>query len=401
MKIAVVSSYPQKGSTHGPLTVGGASYTKNLLTALSRIGIESDVYADVLESTSLESLGNSTIHRVWKRFSYPSLLKLARKLFTKPRTPLIVSLEAYMFGSLTHLSFFYLILLALRFLKNIPIIIIAHQVPDAYLFAGSPYIVQTIQHRLSQLMYVFLHMISSKIIVFESSLRDNFVFTSKTCVIPHAVEAQSPIPSRVARKQLSLPMSTRVILFFGYIAEYKGLERLLDTWPANGSSNIQLVLAGGPNMHHETNRIYREFIRKIAAKAEAKNIRITGFVQEKDIPLYFSASDCVIVPYDRFFSSSGPLSLASSYEKPLILSQELLPYSQSEDFAQAMGVSDISIDELFVPINRKSLSNALEHVFAHHKKYVSFSKELKKRRSMQNVARMYEKIISEINMSSI
>ena len=396
MKIAVVSSYPQKGSTHGALTVGGASYTKNLLMALSRIGIESDVYADVITDTASESLGNNTVHRVWKRFSFSSLVKVGEKLFTKPQTPLIISLEAYMFGSLAHLAFFYLILLTLRLFRGTPIIIIAHQVTDAHFFAGLSRVVQTIRHRLSQLMYVFLHGISSRIIVFESSLKDNLVFSTKTFVIPHAVETQKPASLTLARKQLAPPHSARIVLFFGYIAEYKGLDRLLDAWPSDESLNMQLVLAGGPNMHHETNREYRGFVRKIVAKAEAKNVHITGFVQEKDIPLYFSASDCVIVPYDRFFSSSGPLSLASSYEKPLLLSQELMSYIQSEDFAQAMEASGIGADELFVPINRKSLPTALEHVFVHHKKYVNFSKELKKRRSMHNVARMYEKIISEI-----
>ena len=54
-----------------------------------------------------------------------------------------------------------------------------------------------------------------------------------------------------------------------------------------------------------------------------KRISMTGFVPEENISNYYSVADLCMIPYREFISSSGPLSLALSYQRPVILSKEL------------------------------------------------------------------------------
>jgi len=71
-------------------------------------------------------------------------------------------------------------------------------------------------------------------------------------------------------------------------------------------------------------------LEKTASRNKSK-IRITGFLNEKEIPLYYKACDLVLFPYRVFMSSSGPLSLVFSAGKPFLISRDLEGIFDNED----------------------------------------------------------------------
>jgi glycosyltransferase involved in cell wall biosynthesis len=118
-----------------------------------------------------------------------------------------------------------------------------------------------------------------------------------------------------ARKALALPPSGRIILFFGFIRHYKGLDLLLKAMAEDKvkDEHIKLVVAGE---FYEDEGAYRQLIKE--NRLEETIILKTGFIPDDQVRFYFSAADCVIQPY-RNATQSGVTPLAYHFEKPMIV----------------------------------------------------------------------------------
>ena len=101
-----------------------------------------------------------------------------------------------------------------------------------------------------------------------------------------------------------------VILFFGLLRSYKGLDLLLEAFQR--MEGAELWIAGMPRMPIEP-------LRAAAAKA-AGNVRfIPRFISDPEIPAYFRRADVVVLPY-REIEQSGVLYTALAFGKPIVLS---------------------------------------------------------------------------------
>ena len=142
---------------------------------------------------------------------------------------------------------------------------------------------------------------------------------SKITVIPHGTYVQycpdqdaSPIR---AKAQLGLPAQGRVILFFGTIAPYKGLDLLIEAFARlrDEDANTYLVIAGKPL---EDFAPYRRRIQELnLVDRVLLDLRYIPFAE---FPKYFSAADLVAFPYRRI-SQSGVLQLAYAYRRPVVV----------------------------------------------------------------------------------
>ena len=123
----------------------------------------------------------------------------------------------------------------------------------------------------------------------------------------------SPLSKSEARKLLGIP-NEKVVLFFGYIRPYKGVDLLLEAMkllPA--SENIRLLLVGE---FYENEERYRKFIRRNDLE-HAVNV-VSEYVPNAEVPKYFSAADCVVLPY-RSATQSGIVQIAYNFDKPVIV----------------------------------------------------------------------------------
>lgn len=121
----------------------------------------------------------------------------------------------------------------------------------------------------------------------------------------------------LARKKLGLGLDEKVILYFGQIREYKGVDDLLEAFSlaSNKIKNLRLVIAGKSWV--DWNK-YQEIINrnKIANKVILK----IGYIPDRDVKHYFSAADLVVLPYKDFEAQSGVGSIAIGFGKPLLVS---------------------------------------------------------------------------------
>ena len=178
-----------------------------------------------------------------------------------------------------------------------------------------------LDHLFNLLVYkkadiLFVHSNSNKRTLAQQIKLDE----EKIKVVPHG-DFDFYIPDRIvtkseARKFFSLSQEQNVILFFGAVKEYKGLDILLNSlsFASMKINNLTLIIAGYPETR-ELELKYRNIISKLPK--EIKVIYHAKFIPDAEIAKYFIASDVVVLPYRRI-SHSGILHIAYSFGRPVI-----------------------------------------------------------------------------------
>jgi glycosyltransferase involved in cell wall biosynthesis len=115
-----------------------------------------------------------------------------------------------------------------------------------------------------------------------------------------------------ARAKLNIPLDKKVILFFGFIRKYKGLDILIEAMKDLDDEYL-LLIAG---------EVYGDF-KKYDEQIDKLNIRNKinlqiKYIPETEIPLYFSASDVCVLPY-RTATQSGIVGISYHFELPVIV----------------------------------------------------------------------------------
>lgn len=106
----------------------------------------------------------------------------------------------------------------------------------------------------------------------------------------------------------------KTILFFGFIRKYKGLMFLLDAMPdLIRKHNLKLIIAGE---FYESETPYRLKIKDLSISGNV--ILLSSFMPEDKVRYFFSACDCLVLPYIDA-TQSGIVPLAYFYDKPVIV----------------------------------------------------------------------------------
>ncbi|NJL19686.1 MAG: glycosyltransferase [Leptolyngbyaceae cyanobacterium SM1_3_5] len=138
----------------------------------------------------------------------------------------------------------------------------------------------------------------------------------KATVVPHGhyrTIYEEAIDRAEAKAILGLPPTGKIYLNLGMLRPYKGIERLLEVWRDHPeiTANHTLLIAGKPL----DDAYEQQLVKQVAATKGA--VLHPGFVKDNSIPVYFSAADVVILPFENILTS-GSLVLAMSYSKPII-----------------------------------------------------------------------------------
>ena len=144
--------------------------------------------------------------------------------------------------------------------------------------------------------------------------------------VPHPLYDNfgEPVSKMDARRELGIGNSESVILFFGFIRKYKGLDILLEAvkiLKANikyhpdsyRDSNIKLLIAGE---FYEDEKPYLEQIDRLGIRDSV--ILRTNFIPDSQVRYYLCAADVVVQPY-RNATQSGVTPLAYYFQKPMIV----------------------------------------------------------------------------------
>ncbi len=148
--------------------------------------------------------------------------------------------------------------------------------------------------------------------------KDVKTFTNKpSCVSPHPIYDHfgEAMPKVEARKILNLEENNKVILFFGFVRAYKGLDLLIDAMndPAIKEAGIKLIIAG------EFYEAPEPYLAQIESLKLTNTVSVYNkYIGEKAVKLYASAADFIIQPYKNA-TQSGVTPMAYHFLKPMLV----------------------------------------------------------------------------------
>jgi len=147
-----------------------------------------------------------------------------------------------------------------------------------------------------------------------------FAPTKPTQLVAHPLYDNfgEKVSKEEARLKLGIKNEELILLFFGFIRKYKGLDLLLNTMKIikNSNFNIQnskLLIAGE---FYEDRKAYDEQIEKLDLQESL--ILHTDFIPDSEVKYYLCAADVVVQPYKNA-TQSGVTPLAYHFEKPMIV----------------------------------------------------------------------------------
>jgi glycosyltransferase involved in cell wall biosynthesis len=175
-------------------------------------------------------------------------------------------------------------------------------------------------------------------------------------VIPHGafdyltrLPREKPLPTELEGAE------GPVILFFGLLRPYKGVDTLLEAF--RRVEDAELWIVGNPRMPVEP-------LQRLADEAPGRVRFLTRFVEDAEIPPIFRRADLVVLPY-RDAEHSGVLYTGLAFGKPLVLSTvggfpELAPTGAARLVApeDPVGLAAALVELAADPLARERLAEA-------------------------------------------
>ncbi|NBW72289.1 MAG: glycosyltransferase [Flavobacteriia bacterium] len=201
---------------------------------------------------------------------------------------------------------------------------------------------------------IFVKSYDGFIVLSESVKKDLLAIdpSAKHCLLKHP--SYNQFGEKIARKEaaaaLGLDPTKKILLFFGLIRNYKGLDLLLQAF-SNLNKEFILLIAG---------EVYGDEINytNLISKSKNNNIHfVNQFIEEQDVKLYFSVADLCVLPY-KSATQSGIQALANSFCLPVLISN-------------VGGLAEDIVDEkngfILNDINPLAIQNKIEEIFNENK----------------------------------
>jgi len=173
-----------------------------------------------------------------------------------------------------------------------------------------------------RLQYRFVRRIFVHTPLMAADLRNEFgVPDRKIVLIPYGINNAVPVTNldgREAKRRLGLADTHKVILFFGRIVPYKGLEFLVRALKelVGTDRSYRLVIAGSP---HENETYWQSINTAIDTDSTRGHVvQHTSFIPDTEVEPFFKAADVLVMPYTHIFQS-GILALSYSFGLPVIV----------------------------------------------------------------------------------
>jgi glycosyltransferase involved in cell wall biosynthesis len=164
----------------------------------------------------------------------------------------------------------------------------------------------------------FVKTVDGFIAMSEKVKNDIKTFSHKPVSIsPHPIfnHFGDPITKMEARKQLGLPQEKKIILFFGYIRKYKGLDLLIQAMSSESIKklNIQLMIVGE---FYEDASNYHDLVNSLGLQNQISFY--SNYIPDGEVKNYVCSADFIIQPYKNA-TQSGVTPLAYHFEKPMLV----------------------------------------------------------------------------------
>lgn len=197
----------------------------------------------------------------------------------------------------------------------------------------------------------------------------------KSTFCPHPLYDNfgEPLSRKEAQQLLNLEETENIVLFFGFIREYKGLDLLIKAFaePALKDLPVKLLVAGE---FYSSPEPYYQLVKELGLKDRI--IWHTEFIPNEKVRNYFCAANLVAQPY-KSATQSGVTQVAYHFEVPMLVTKvgglpEMVPHLKA---GYVMDAEPAAIAEAIADYFSKNREETFK----------SFIKEEKKRFSWKNL----------------
>lgn len=361
--IGMVSPYPLEGDETTSFSAL-AGYTKTLLSCMD--GNYRDKIVVLAQRTSrgknfIEKLEGLDVFYVWRYNNPLFFLDILIAVIKNKIKVIHFQHEVFVFGKKQYVyPYLNIILLLILRIIGVSVVTTVHGVVS----------LKSINKKFSEsnkvraplflikfglrIMYKLTCNLSSEVIVHNQKLssllqKDYRVRGSKIHVIPHPLYKYETTGVRpLFLEENLLQEAKNIVLFFGFLAPYKGLDTLIQAATSKKivDSNIYFLIVGSVPKRYLGDALYNSWLNGVKEKSgiNKKILWSSNYVPDNEIGGYFEIADLIVIPYSQAMSASGPLSIAIYYEKPVLVSdsfngvvQNGLIYGKTaEDLATAL-----------------------------------------------------------------
>lgn len=121
------------------------------------------------------------------------------------------------------------------------------------------------------------------------------------------------VERELACKKINISPDENYTLFFGLIRDYKGLDMLLEAWKRWNPEHRKLLIAGE---FYTSREKYISLIEQLGLQDRV--VLHDRFIADDDVRYYFSAADCLVLPY-RSATQSGVTQIAYNFSVPMLV----------------------------------------------------------------------------------
>lgn len=351
MKLAIVTAYP-------PSIVTLNEYAYHLVKhfrqkeAITELVLLTDTTEGEKDITFTENGCKITIKECWTFNSYANIINVTRAINQVKPDAVLFNLQFMKFGDKKIAAALGLMLPLVCKLKNIPNIVLLHNILEEVDLGNAGFTTNKIMQKL----YGFIGTTLTKLILQADTVAvtiEKYVDVLETKykaknikLIPHGT-FEIPL-----EPDYQVPTSPMQIMTFGKFGTYKKVEGMIEAVEMVRKStglNLEVVIAGTDNPN----------VLGYLAKVEADykhipQVRFTGYVEEHEVPTIFNDSAVVVFPYTSTTGSSGVLHQAGSYGKAVVMPNlgDLAHLVKDEGYQ----------GEFFEPTSVESLAKAIENI---------------------------------------
>lgn len=351
MKLAIVTSYPPSKVT---LNEYAYHLVKNFRKEedITELILLTDASEEDAEIEFEEHGCKVTVKKCWEFNSYSNVFSIMKAINQTTPDAILFNLQFMKFGDKKIAAALGLLTPLLCRLKNIPSIVLLHNILEQVDLDSAGFTNNTISKKIYNSIGTLLTKIILKAdtvaltinkyvdILEEKYKADNVI------LIPHGT---FNTPKKQCNK---LPKGPLKIMTFGKFGTYKKVEILIEAVELIRSRidlDLEIVIAGTDNPNAEG---YLDNMSENYKHVD--QLTFTGYVDEADVPKIFNDSAMVVFPYTSTTGSSGVLHQAGSYGKAVVMPDlgDLSLLVKDEGYR----------GEFFDPKSVPSLANAIEKI---------------------------------------
>lgn len=164
----------------------------------------------------------------------------------------------------------------------------------------------------------------------------------------------------LSRSYLGIPENKKVVLFFGFLRDHKGMDILIRAAKKMRKAEPNVCIYVASALKYSSPDLINQYLYLIK-KMQLEDIFMLNlkYLESRDIEPVFKAADVVVLPYGKV-SQSGVLMMAMGFKKPVVITDVFYEKKWVKDRAGLVAKADDPdsvADKLLQLLSQQSLAN--------------------------------------------